>query len=112
MLNFIEPSGRPAVPGFRWAPYELVSAKRDADPAPGSAGTTRWPAGDGSDPHGWRNALNYYGWGAGALDAGARVYDDFSYSSYGCAMKAAVRAHGRDRQARRDARLARSPTPR
>ena len=48
--------------------------------------------GDGSDPHGWRNALNYYGWGAGALVAGARVYDDFSYSSYSGAMKSAVRA--------------------
>jgi hypothetical protein len=50
------------------------------------------PGGYGSDPHGWRNALNYYGWGAGALYAGSRVYDDFAYSSYDLAMKSAVRA--------------------
>jgi hypothetical protein len=48
--------------------------------------------GRGSDPHGWRNALNYYGWGAMALIDGARVYDDFAYTSYDAAMKAAVRA--------------------
>ena len=48
--------------------------------------------GRGSDPHGWRNALNYYGWGPAALVAGARVYDDLSYSSFDGAMKAAVRA--------------------
>ncbi len=27
--------------------------------------------GNGSDPHGWRNALNYFGWGSGALEAGS-----------------------------------------
>ena len=48
--------------------------------------------GHGSDPHGWRNALNYYGWGAAALRSGARVYDDMSYTSFDRAMKDAVRA--------------------
>lgn len=48
--------------------------------------------GHGSDPHGWRNALNYFGWGADTLQAGSRVYDDRSYRRYGRAMKAAVRA--------------------
>jgi hypothetical protein len=33
---------------------------------------------DGSDPHGWRNALNWYGWGS--LDAG--VYRDASFKSF------------------------------
>jgi len=51
--------------------------------------------GDGSDPHGWRNALNYFGWGAGALEAGSRVYDDRSFGSFDRAMKAAVRAIGK-----------------
>ena len=37
--------------------------------------------GSGSDPHGWRNALNYYGWGSGALASDTRIYDDFSYRS-------------------------------
>jgi hypothetical protein len=47
--------------------------------------------GYGSDPHGWRNALNYYGWGSGALGAG-RVYDDRAYGTYDEAIKTAVRA--------------------
>ena len=47
----------------------------------------------GTDAHGWRNALNYYGWGKGPMtDASRRVYDDRAYTSYASAMKAAVRA--------------------
>ena len=48
--------------------------------------------GHGSDPHGWRNALNFYGWGAGTIRSGSRVYDDVSYTSFDRAMKDAVRA--------------------
>jgi hypothetical protein len=33
---------------------------------------------DGTDPHGWRNALNWYGWGS--LQAG--VYKDASFSTF------------------------------
>ena len=40
----------------------------------------------GSDPHGWRNALNFYGWGS--MSAG--VYVDRSYSTYTAAAKAAI----------------------
>jgi hypothetical protein len=42
----------------------------------------------GSDPHGWRNALNYYGWGS--IDAG--VYRDSAYPSLAQAEKAVVSA--------------------
>ena len=48
--------------------------------------------GSGSDPHGWRNALNYYGWGSAALGAGGRVYDDQAYATFDGAIKSAVRA--------------------
>jgi hypothetical protein len=48
--------------------------------------------GNGSDPHGWRNALNYYGWGSSYLSSANRVYDDYSFTSYERAIKAAVRA--------------------
>jgi hypothetical protein len=48
--------------------------------------------GIGSDPHGWRNALNYYGWGIAALAGDARVYDDVAFVSYASAIKASVRA--------------------
>ena len=50
----------------------------------------------GSDPHGWRNAMNYYGWGRAALtDPSKRVYDDLQFTSSGAAIKAAVRAIAR-----------------
>jgi hypothetical protein len=89
MLNFISKRSVGGQ-GFVWVPTNsstvrdrILAWERKHDTMAG---------GDGSDPHGWRNALNYYGWGAGAMVAGARVYDDFSYSSYSGAMKAAVRA--------------------
>jgi hypothetical protein len=40
----------------------------------------------GSDVHGWRNALNYYGWGS--IDAG--VYKDLSYKTFDQAARATV----------------------
>jgi hypothetical protein len=40
----------------------------------------------GSDPHGWRNALNVYGWGS--INAG--VYRDSSYPSFDAAARATV----------------------
>lgn len=95
MLNFI---GMRATggDGFIWRPTNAGSVRdrilawqRSHDTLVG---------GRGSDPHGWRNALNYYGWGAGTLVAGARVYDDFAYTSYDAAMNAAIRAliwHGK-----------------
>jgi hypothetical protein len=89
MLNFIAMSGTGG-PGFRWKPT-ISATVRDQ--------ILRWErrhdtltGGYGSDPHGWRNALNYYGWGSGALYAGSRVYDDRAYKTYAGAMKAAVRA--------------------
>jgi hypothetical protein len=50
------------------------------------------PKGRGSDPHGWRNALNFYGWGPEAMLAGSRVYDDVSFGTFANAMKETVRA--------------------
>jgi hypothetical protein len=48
----------------------------------------------GSDPHGWRNALNYFGWGS--INAG--VYVDAAYGSFGAAAKAAVLALAQTRK--------------
>ena len=42
----------------------------------------------GTDTHGWRNALNFYGWGS--TDAG--VYVDAAFSTFDAAEKAAVSA--------------------
>ena len=89
MLNLIALRGTGGT-GFRWSATrssttrnEILAWERTHDTMPG---------GNGSDPHGWRNALNYYGWGSGALQAGSRVYDDFSFGTYDGAVKSAVRA--------------------
>ena len=89
MLNFIALRGSGGE-GFGWLPTlsatvrdQILAWERSHDTLAG---------GTGSDPHGWRNALNYYGWGEAALWAGARVYDDASYGTYASAMRATVRA--------------------
>jgi hypothetical protein len=52
----------------------------------------------GSDPHGWRNALNYYGWGWGSMtNPDLRVYDDRAFGTFDLALKAAVIAIARHR---------------
>lgn len=89
MLNFVALRGTGGA-GFRWR-TTLASATRDSILAWERTHDTL-QGGNGSDPHGWRNALNYYGWGSTALWAGQRVYDDVSFSSYDYAVKAAVRA--------------------
>jgi putative cell wall-binding protein len=40
----------------------------------------------GADPHGWRNALNFYGWGSLSAD----VYRDASFDAFDDAVKAAI----------------------
>lgn len=40
----------------------------------------------GSDPHGWRNGLNYFGWGSMRAD----MYRDVAYRSYAEAARAVV----------------------
>jgi hypothetical protein len=77
-----------AVPaGMVWHPTtsfeeqeEILSYERD------HMTMSQWSA--GSDPHGWRNALNYFGWGS--MQAG--VYVDSSYSSLEAAARATVSA--------------------
>ena len=88
MLNTIALNGNGGA-GFRWSvrlgtdPLNSILAwERSHDTLAG---------GSGSDPHGWRNALNYYGWGSGALGSDTRIYNDFAYTSYARAIKNAVR---------------------
>ena len=50
-------------------------------------------AGKGSDAHGWRNALNYFGWGPEAIsDPDKRVYEDIQFTSFTSALNTAVKA--------------------
>lgn len=90
--------------GFTWTPYRVKVNKtnprdlRDMTSIFWFARSrdTLSPSGSGSDAHGWRNALNYYGWGSAAMtDPARRVYDDLQYTSYGTAAKAAVKAIAR-----------------
>jgi hypothetical protein len=89
MLNFIALAGRGGT-AFRWT-TSLSGAKRDAILAWERTHDTM-SGGNGSDPHGWRNALNSYGWGSAALYEGARYYNDYAYSTYEKAVKSAIRA--------------------
>jgi hypothetical protein len=89
MLNFVA-LRRTGDDGFAWRPTNWGSV-RDAILAWERVHDTL-PGGRGSDPHGWRNALNFYGWGPGTLVAGSRVYDDRAYGSFEAAMRDAVRA--------------------
>ena len=50
------------------------------------ANMTMLAASAGTDPHGWRNALNYYGWGS--INAG--VYRDSAYATFDAAARAVV----------------------
>jgi hypothetical protein len=95
VLNFIALSGRGGV-GFRWK-AALSDSTRDSILAWERTHDTL-AGGNGSDPHGIRNALNYYGWGSGTLMAGYRVYDDVSFWTYDGAVKGAVRAMVRARK--------------
>jgi hypothetical protein len=89
MLNFLALRGTGGA-GFRWK-LTLSGVTRDAILAWERTHDTL-AGGNGSDPHGIRNALNYYGWGSQALWAGYRVYDDIAFYTYDGAVKRAVRA--------------------
>lgn len=88
MLNFIG-LRQTGGDGFGWT-VTNAGAVRDSILAWERVNDTL-PGGKGSDPHGWRNALNYFGWGPAALLEANRVYDDRAYGSFDNAMRAAVR---------------------
>jgi hypothetical protein len=100
MLNFIALSGNGGR-GFAWRTSRTKNVASDPDDMDSiytfarnhdtlSSGSA------GSDAHGWRNALNYFGWGEGAMvDPRMRVYDDRAYGSFDAAVKDAVRAIAR-----------------
>lgn len=90
--------------GFSWTPTRVKQS-------PDSANTrdltsildfarrydTLRATGLGSDPHGWRNTLNAYGWNRGSVitDPGRMVYEDRSYRTFRGAVTAAVKAIAR-----------------
>jgi hypothetical protein len=100
MLNTIALRGTGG-PGFIW---RTSRTKNDPNDPRDLTSILAWernndtlePGGDGSDAHGWRNALNYFGWGAGAMtDAARMMYTDQAYTSFDDAVHAAVVAIAR-----------------
>lgn len=100
MLNTIA-YRRTGGPGFRWTPYRVKNNTANRADVRDMTSIlwfergrdTLAVGGAGSDAHGWRNALNYYGWGTRALDdVAASVYEDLAFGSYDLAVHAAVRA--------------------
>jgi hypothetical protein len=85
MLNTFAEAGPTA--GFVWQPTISYSTQ-DTILAFERQHMTMLTSSAGTDPHGWRNALNYFGWGA----LGAGVYVDSAYPSFDAAAKAAVSA--------------------
>jgi hypothetical protein len=85
MLNTIAYSQASA--DLVWKPNDTYS-KQESILAFERAHMTMLVKSAGSDAHGWRNALNYYGWGS--ISAG--VYRDAAYTSFAAAAKAAISA--------------------
>jgi hypothetical protein len=99
MLNFID-LGDTGGNGFRWTATRVKNSSNKSNYRDlasvfwfARAHDTVSAGGRGSDAHGWRNALNYYGWGMNAMrDRNLWVYDDRQYTTFMSAVKAAVRA--------------------
>ena len=84
MLNFV--AAKSPTPGnLSWAPTTSY-ATQESILAYEREHMTMLVSSAGSDPHGWRNALNYYGYGS--INAG--VYADEAFGSYTAAAKAAI----------------------
>lgn len=92
MLNFVATTGSGGS-GFGWAPTTSYTAQQNIL-AWERLHMTMVRSSAGSDPHGWRNALNFYGW-ASFADPAAMTYTDQSFDSYDAAAKAAVVALAR-----------------
>jgi hypothetical protein len=95
MLNFVALSKRGGS-AFRWR-VNLSGTTRDQMLSWARSHDTL-AGGQGSDPHGWRNMLNVYGWGSNTLYAGHRVYEDYGHPTFDAAVKHAVRAMAQHRK--------------
>ncbi len=89
MLNYIPQTGSQGE-NFIWTPsvtYRSVMTIKEWT----QAHDTLVDTGLGSDLNGWRNALNFFGWG-NYQDPQTRVYEVFSFDSFDEAFDAAIKA--------------------
>ena len=97
MLNFIALTGSGGN-GFRWRTNRVKNSLTNYEDLTSilwweRAHDTLAAGAKGSDAHGWRNAMNQFGWGTAALtDPSKRVYDDLAFNSFDAAVRAAVKA--------------------
>ena len=102
MLNFAALSGAGGR-GFVWRTSRTKNVASDPDDMISMYGFARshdtlLSTSPGSDAHGWRNALNFFGWGDAAMtDPAMRVYEDRAYGSFDSAVRSAVMAIARYR---------------
>ncbi len=92
MLNQVATQGEPGE-GFQWVPSTDLATQRSIIRW-ARAHDTLEPGPGGTDPNGWRNALNEYGW-KDYEDPATMTYWVFSFRSYGAAVKSAVTALAR-----------------
>ena len=90
---FAPPDSRAAGPALRWHP-DTSHQTTESMLAYERSNMTMLASSAGSDPHGWRNALNYFGWGS--VKAGA--YEDSAYPSFDEAARAVVVALAESRR--------------
>jgi hypothetical protein len=86
-LSYLSSSNGVFQSPMRWH-QDTSYAKQEEILAYARANMTMLTTSAGTDPHGWRNALNYYGWG----NIHAGVYRDSSYTSFDLAAAAVVTA--------------------
>ena len=102
MLNFTALSGAGGR-GFTWRASRTKNVVSDPDDMMSLFSFARGhdtllSTKSGSDAHGWRNVLNYFGWGEAAMiDPARRVYEDRAYGSFDAAVRSAVIAIARYR---------------
>ncbi|MEO8229690.1 MAG: PKD domain-containing protein [Chloroflexota bacterium] len=92
MLNQVATQGSQG-DGFQWVPSTELSRQRSIIRW-ARAHDTLEPGPGGTDPNGWRNALNQYGWDD-YEDPATMTYQVFSFTSYTTALKSAVMALAR-----------------
>jgi PKD repeat protein len=92
MLNEIAANGHQGS-SFRWTSSTALATQRSMLRWARSHDTLKAGPG-GTDPNGWRNALNYYGWGS-FTDPAAMAYQVFAFRTYDQAVRAAVTAMAR-----------------
>lgn len=95
MLNEVATNGRKG-DGFAWTPSVALGRQRTIMRWARAHDTLEAGPG-GTDPNGWRNALNQYGW-ADYQDPAAMTYQVYASTSYGATVKAAIVAMARYRR--------------